>query len=327
MARMIGWLSLLLAMGFSGSVFAQQWVMLDFQSRQVAPDDAAMFRDLLQTELSKAMGVQFSRSEVACTDALCAAGVAKTVGASSAVYGSVGRLGERVIVTVELVDADGSLRRSERMGVSQIEELETVATRIAAAFASNQDVSKTAQLGTVTTDEVAPPKRRQGFGGLALGVGALIPATGYANVPLGMAIDLAYWYEATHFAIGPRLGIRFHANPKADDHFIEVPFDLGAYFVFGQGDFAPFIGGGAGIRYISDTRRAVITTGSVITTTHEADFDEQVWALGTYARAGVLLFRTYTVRVSLSVDYNVAFATIHGESMPQSFTAMLTTHF
>lgn len=306
---------------------ANPWVMMSFQTRQVSPDDAETFRDLLQTEITKAMGVQFVRSETACADAQCATAVVNQTGATDGVYGSIGRLGEKIIVTVELVNRSGDLRRSERMSVTQIEELETVAARLAEALASNKPVSDTAELGTITTDEVAPPKRKQGFGGLALGVGALIPARGYAEVPFGVAMDLAYWYETPHFAIGPRIGVRFQADPSAEDHFIEVPFDLGAYFVFGQGNIAPFIGGGAGLRFISDTRRDVVVTGSVITTTHEGDFDEQAWALGTYVRGGVLLFRTYTVRVSLSVDYNMTFAELHGESLPQSFTTMLNVHF
>lgn len=311
----------------ANSAFAETWVMLDFQTRQVSVEDAHTFQDLLQSELSRARGVQFVRPGAACADLKCAAAMANQNGATMTVNGAIGRLGEKIIVTVELVDGTGELRRSERMSVTNIEELDVVATRIASAFANNQNVAKTAELGTVTSDEVPAPKRREGFGGLALGVGALMPVHGYAEVPFGVAIDAAYWYETPHFAVGPRTGIRFQADPKAEDHFIEIPFDIGAYLVFGLGDIAPFIGGGAGLRYISDTRRAVLTTGSVITTTHEANLDESAWGLGTYARAGVLLFRTYTVRVSLSIDYNATFIELHGQSVPQSFTAMITTHF
>ena len=320
----------LMAVAFSSNAFAQEptWAMLDFGVRNISVDDAATFRDLLQTEISKQREVQFVRAAVVCADKRCAAEEGNKLGAEATVYGSIAALGEKLIVNVEIVDnANGNIVRSERMGVTKIEELDLVAARLAKAIATNQEIRDTAELGLVTTDESKVETRRQGFGGAAIGVGAMTPVTGYATVPLGVAIDVAYWYEASKFAVGPRVGVRFQADPNGEDHYIEVPMDLGAYYIFGLGDFAPFVGGGAGLRYITDTRRSTILTGSVIQTTHEADLDDQAWGLGTYVRAGVLLFRTYTVRVSLTVDYNVAWMKLHDEFAQQSLTMMINTHF
>lgn len=320
----------LTAMMVSGSAFAQEptWAILDFGVRNVSADDAATFRDLLQTEISQQREVQFVRGDVVCADKRCAAAEGAKLGAEATVYGSIAGLGEKIIVNVEVVDtADGSVVRSERMGVTRVEELDLVAARLAKAIATNQDVDDTAELGLVTTDESKIQTRRQGFGGVALGVGAMTPVTGYATVPLGVAIDAAYWYEASKFAIGPRVGVRFQADPDGEDHYLEIPMDLGAYFIFGLGDFAPFVGGGAGLRFITDTRRSTILTGSVIQTTHETNLQDESWGLGTYVRGGMLLFRTYTVRVSLTVDYNVAWMELHDKFAQQSLTMMINTHF
>lgn len=317
-----------LALSVPAAAQDQTWAILDFGVRNISPDDAATFRDLLQTEITKQREVSFVRADVVCGDKRCAADEGAKMGAEATVYGSIAALGEKIIVNVEIVDnVTGNVVRSERMGVTKIEELDLVAARLAKAFATNQPVNDTAELGLVTTDESKVETRRQGFGGVAVGVGAMTPVTGYATVPLGVAIDAAYWYEAAKFAIGPRVGVRFQADPNGQDHYIEIPMDLGAYFIFGLGDFAPFVGGGAGLRYITDTRRSTILTGSVIQTSHETDLRDEAWGLGTYVRGGMLLFRTYTVRVSLTVDYNVAWMELHDKFGQQSLTMMINTHF
>lgn len=328
--RVFGTALFLTVITSSGSAFAEEptWAILDFGVRNVSVDDAATFRDLLQTEITQQREVQFVRGDVVCGDKRCAASEGAKLGAEATVYGSISSLGEKIIVNVEVVDnSDGSVVRSERMGVTRIEELDLVAARLAKAIATNQDVDDTAELGLVTTDESKVQTRRQGFGGVAIGVGAMTPVTGYATVPLGVAVDAAYWYEASKFAIGPRVGVRFQADPDGQDHYLEIPMDLGAYFIFGLGDFAPFVGGGAGLRFITDTRRSTILTGSVIQTTHESDLEDESWGLGTYVRGGMLLFRTYTVRVSLTVDYNVAWMELHDKFGQQSLTMMINTHF
>ena len=318
------------AMVFTTTAHAAEptWAMLNFGVRNITEDDAATFRDLLQTESSKQREVQFVRSNAVCGDKRCAAAEGNKLGAEATVYGSIAALGEKLIVNVEVVDNENeTILRSERMSVTKIEELDLVAARLAKAIATNQDVRDTAELGLVTTDESKVETRRQGFGGVAIGVGAMLPVTGYAEVPIGVAIDAAYWYEASKFAIGPRVGLRFQADPKGENNYYEIPVDLGAYFIFGLGDFAPFLGGGAGLRFISDTRRSTILTGNVIQTTHETDLSDSTWGLGTYVRGGVLLFRTYTVRVSLTIDYNVAWVELHDDFGQQSLTMMLNTHF
>lgn len=312
---------------YTPSASAQTWAMLKFSSRTIDPGNVATFQDLLQNELSNQKGVTFVRLENTCTDAACAAGSAREAGASAAVFGSVATLGEKVIVTVDVVEANGEPAHSERMSIDRVEELDIVATRIARAITTNQPVAATAELGSITTKETEVEKRRHGLSGIAIGVGALLPARGYAEVPVGMAFDLAWWYEAPSFAIGPRVGIRFQPDLDSDDTFIEIPIDIGAYYVMGLGDFAPFFGGGAGVRYIHDSRFQQVRVGSVVQTTHAADVVDNQWGFGAYARVGVLLFRTYSVRTSISGDYNVTFAEVNGETLPQSFSLMLSVYF
>lgn len=308
-------------------VYAQTWTLLEFSSRGITADDVATFEDLLQNELANQKSVTLSRVDDVCADAVCAASAAREVKAQAAVFGSVATLGEKVIVTVDVVDASQKVIHSSRMSVDRVDELDIVASRIARAIATDQPVADTAELGSITTKETEIEKRRHGLSGISFGVGALIPANGYAEMPVGMAFDLAWWYETPRFAIGPRIGLRFQPDVNADNQFLEVPIDLGAYYVMGLGDFAPFFGGGAGVRYIHDSRFQQVRVGSVVTTTHATDVEDTKWGFGAYARVGVLLFRTYSVRMSVSGDYNVTFAEVNGDTLPQSFSLMLSIYF
>lgn len=319
--------ALLLVFLWQPDANAQTWAMTQFAARSIAADDVATFEDLLQNELANQKKVSFARLDYPCSDAGCAAEAARKTGADATVYGSVSTLGKKVIVTVDVVEANGDSLHAKRMTIDGVEELDIVAARIATAIATNRPIASTAELGSITTRETKVDKRRHGLSGIALGVGAIVPTKGYAEAPAGMAFDLAWWYEAPAFAIGPRVGLRFQPDLDSDFSFIEVPIDLGVYYVMGLGDFAPFFGGGAGVRYIHDSRYQQVSVGSVITTTHGADIESNIWGFGTYARLGVLLFRTYSVRTSASVDYNITFAEVNGDNMPQSFTFMLSVYF
>ena len=87
------------AMVFTTTAHAAEptWAMLNFGVRNITEDDAATFRDLLQTEISKQREVQFVRSNAVCGDKRCAAAEGNKLGAEATVYGSIAALGEKLI--------------------------------------------------------------------------------------------------------------------------------------------------------------------------------------------------------------------------------------
>ena len=315
-------LSMFLLAGFCTEALAQDmWSVLPLKNRGVDPTAVATFRDLLQEELSKATGASFVTAGTACSDVPCTQHVAAAVGASVGVYGSLSRLGKKIIVAVTVVDAsNGSVVSNQKMTVDQIEDLDQVATRMAEAIAGGKSTEDTAKLGTLTTKDITPPMRRKGDSGFRLRLSGVAPlGDGHGGVGFGVGVELAYWFEALHFAIEPKLAVRFSTTSEEAD-FVEIPIDLGVYYIFGLGDFTPFVGGGCGVHFAWEERLRTVKVGEVVTSLHESMVDDSQWGFGLFGRAGVLLMRTYDVRVTITLDYNVTFVELNDQGPFQALT-------
>jgi len=299
---------------------ADTWAVLLFKTTGASSNTAEVFRDLLQTELSSRVQARFVAPEAMCIDAVCAKQVGVDNNADIVVFGALSRLGRKLIVTVSIVDAkSGDTVRAHKMAVDRVEDLDKVAVRIATATAEGKTVDQTSQLGQITRRESRPDRRREGDHSFGMRIGGIAPIEdSHGEVPFGMYLDLAYWFEARWFAIEPRISFQFDTGTDPDRAFFAVPIDIGAYFIGGLGDIAPFVGGGAGMHWIYDRRPQRQDVGTFITASHDADTKDSAAGFGLFARGGLLLFRTYSTRMTVSVDYNVTFTKLNGQSTPQS---------
>ncbi len=304
---------------------ADTWCVLAFTARGVDATAVHTFGELLNAELRQQAGVVVITGESTCPDADCAVGVARLADAHVALFGSVGALGSKIVVTAAAADVEsGELLCSQRLTVDRVEDLDAAATRLAEALAQRTDVDATARLGNLTAVEEKPARRREGRLGPGLRVGSLAPLSdGYARAGAGILFDALLWYETLDFAIEARTGLRVDADAQEADSYVEVPLDLGAYWLLGRGDFSLLLGGGAGVRYLAEERVEEVTTGRVIQAHSEALIEDSAWAFGWYARAGVELLRTWSVRLMLVADWNMLLATLHGKANPQSVTLSL----
>lgn len=311
--------------GFAGPSSAQtgpdRWTITPFTTRGVDPDVAETFRELLQSELSARRGAAFVQATASCSDVPCARAVGGEIGAQVAIYGALNALGAKIIVTVTVVDvAEGTVLNSNKMAVDRVEDLEAVSTRMADAILSGRSTDDTAALGAITHQEAKPAVRREGDIGFAFGVGGVVPLVrSLGDAGFGMNLDFSFWYEAPHFAIEPRVGVRFSAEERDGGRYVQVPFDVAAYYILGLGDVAFLFGGGGGGRWTWEEHRETVVVGDVTQTSHTKTVDDNAWGFGLFARVGVLLFRTYSVRMSVSVSYDVTFAEVGGR-YPQAFT-------
>jgi hypothetical protein len=295
-------------------------------------DEAATqtFSQLLKAELSKHTGISCQDSDVVCEDAPCAQQAAVDQESTHTLFGSLGTLGSEIVVTLTLVDAkSGQPINSQKMTIDRLEDLDSVAERMGTAFALGGDTKERAELGNITAHEAETERRREGALGFGLRLGGLIPIgeAGFANDPAGGAVDVSLWYETSQFAIAPRVGFRFGTDFSDDEHFFEMPIDIAAYYILTTRDFAPFVGGGAGLRYMSQETVEEQRLGTVLTQTHDADIESSAFGFGAFARMGLLLARTYTVRVAVTVDYNIAVLELNNQSNPQSLTAGVSVIF
>lgn len=299
------------------------WLVLPMAARGVDPMAAQTFRDLLETELGRAARLRFvgpSQAAV-CSNATCASSRGSALGARFAAYGVLGRLGEKIVATVTVIRvAGGGVWSSQRMTVDRIEDLEAVAERMAKAILAGGSTDTNAALGAITHKEARKDVRREADDGLVVRVGSHLPFLGgVTHGGVGVGADIGFWYEATDFSIEPRFGARFSVG-DGDGAYADIVADATANWILTRSDVAPFVGLGGGLRYIWAQRAVTRTSGTIIQTTSQGTESDRAFGFGLTARAGLLLFRTYTMRMMIHADYGVAFVNPLDDGFPQSFT-------
>ena len=301
----------LLLLSASAAVAAPTWTVLPLDARGVDRNSVATFRDLLISELGTRNRARFVDAPKPCNDVPCAQRAGKATGAAMVVYGRLSKLGRNIIITLTTVDVrKGVPWNQQRMGVNTVEDLEPAAARLAEAIILNRPVSQTAKLGMITRREVRPDRRRTGYSGASFRLGG----GGHLNRPDqgggSLRFQLGWWYEARHFAIEP--AVSFRMAPEGPDAGGAFHVDLGAYWIPGTGDVTPFVGAGGGIRRVHETIIRRETAGQIVRLDTETEVSDSAWAPGGFARVGLMFFRTYDTRMTLSVDYDLTFAELHG---------------
>ncbi|MBW2730903.1 MAG: hypothetical protein JRH20_00835 [Deltaproteobacteria bacterium] len=299
----------------------QSWVVLPVRAIGVEASTAETLRELLASGLRQQLNAKLVGGALTpCADMPCARAAGQRVGAQFVLMSSASRLGKKTIVMATVIDVVRGVQTSnQRMSVERVEELDTVATRVISAIAQGTSADKTAQLGSITSSEERPDRRRKTTHSAALRIGGIAPVgAGYANsVGGGMAFDLSYFFEARHFAIEPRIGIRFDAI-RGSEGYLAIPMDIGFYYILGLGDVAPFIGGGVGAHFLWDERQLDTQLGSTLPATATKLSSQTAWGFGAFARLGIIFMRTYDVRLAATVDYEITFTTINGAENPQA---------
>lgn len=176
---------------------------------------------------------------------------------------------------------------------------------------------------TYYVNEASPEEEQNAaFSGSQFRLGAIFPkGDGYAGAPgPGILFDITYWFETVHFAIEPRVGIRFDAV-RGEDSYFEIPIDIGAFFLFGAREFKVMFGGGAGVHHIWETRGYTVVAGNVLPSKIEHLTDDSGWGFASYGRLGVLFAPNHRVRLTITGEYNVTWIELNGQKYAKAFTA------
>jgi TolB-like protein len=303
------------------------WVVSPFVNRGVEEIAAETFQDLFEGELSARAQVAVQRAGAVLREPGEAASFGRDVAAERVVYGSLSALGSRIIVSATVVDpGSGVVLGTARMTATRLEDLEPIAARLAEAIATGKDVDETAELGLITKAESTPKERRKGDHAFGFRLGGVGPISGYSDSGFGVLIDLSYVYEANDFAVEPRVGFRFSAERSGDAEYFQLPIDIGAYGIVGQSDVAFIGGGGVGIRYHWERRPETIVIGGILTETHRAEVSDDGWGFGMFARVGALFFRTYSVRMAVTLEYDISFIELHEHRYPMALIFGVALH-
>lgn len=236
-----------------------------------------------------------------CYDVSCAADLSKEAGYDRAVTGTVTRLGSKLIVRVQLVDAGRKEITFSDDGVSQTEDdLDVVLSRLAKSLSTGKKMEDTAEVGLITEKEYDEVRRRESYSTKSFNAGFLWPTAGsFGGVNRLITLDLAYHYDTTDFFLTGRSSLRWGGDweddggKAVDVNFLEVK--IGRYF--SRNDFSPFVNAGIGIHYVKATKRVETIYGTTI--------DQEDGGTGPVflAGGGFTAFRTYNFHFRVDVDY------------------------
>ncbi|TET46331.1 hypothetical protein E3J62_04590 [candidate division TA06 bacterium] len=216
-----------------------------------------------------------------CADVACAADIGRELNAAEVVFGSLNKLGEKIIVQFTLVDvATRKASLIDNITAMSVEDLETVMKRVAKSIVKRQPVAKTAEVGAITEKEALKPRGRRTRRGFATRFGYLFPTNGYDDDEQVFAIDFLTMYEAKDFMVNGLFGIR-----KG------IALNIGATYLSTRTDFCPYFGGGLGFHWVH----------------HNDSEDKRSDGFEAILSGGLIAFRTYNFRILLNLDYCISF--------------------
>ncbi len=291
-------------------------VVLPFRSIGLSDTTAAVSHDLLVGSLGD-LHVPVIRLEgdvenlpsgaEACNDADCAASIAHEWGAERVVYGSLSRLGGKIIARLNvLVIGEPEPYYRDQLTATSEDDLDTVMRRFAEGIAAGRPNSDRATVESVTQAETQTPARRASRSGLGFRAGFLFPTNNsFGGVDRLTNLQGVYRYELKDFEIESSTMLGFTWGEEQFDWTI---LDLGANRLFSTGDFAPFLGAAVGVHSVTVQRSYPVTVDygyGPYTYNAGARQSETVPTLDLVA--GVLGLRTYDFTTVFEVRYHVVF--------------------
>lgn len=283
--------------------------------RSVGVSDATILvsRDLLIGSL-RDLGVQLSGAAPAeaplpeggeaCDDVGCAAAIGRQHGASQVVYGSLSKLGDKIIARVDVirVDETAPYYRDQLTAVSE-EDLDQVMRRFAEGIASGRPNSDRASVESVTLQETITPNRRASHSGIGLRAGFLFPTgNSFGGTDRLANLHLVWGYQLSHFQLETTTLLGFSWGDGNVDWTI---FDLSASRIFGTGDFTPYLGAGVGVHTVTVERQIYVTDplyGSYYMSPSVSKTAPSVDLV-----AGFMALRTYDFRAIFEIRYHYIF--------------------
>jgi TolB-like protein len=226
-----------------------------------------------------------------CSETACAVEIGRQVQASRVVFGSLNKLGEKIIFHYDLVDvSSGKTLISDDINALHVEELDQVTKRVAASIVQLTPVEKTVEVGLVTEQETLEPNRRKANASWGIGFGYLYPQNGYDEEQDVFVWDFRSFYEMRKFALDALLGIR-----KG------LALNVGFLYIPSPKDFSPFVGAGVGFHAVSHD----IIYDYDYEYHYENQTEEPNDGFEFLVKGGLLAFRTYDFRVVATVEYSM----------------------
>lgn len=255
---------------------------------------------LLVSEISKLKKYEvISKSEIdalvwdrGCAESACAIEIGKQANAQKVVFGSLNKLGEKIILQFNLVDVStNETLLSDDLSAMRVEDLDQVVKRVAVSIVQQIPVAKTVEVGLVTEQESQEAKTRKANSSWGIAFGYLYPQKGYDDEDQIFVWDFRSIYEMRHIAVDAVMGFRqgFALN-------------VGILYVPSLKDFSPFVGAGIGFHGVSHKQ---FHDNPIYYEYGENEKTSDGFEL--LLKGGLLAFRTYDFRVVATVEYSMTF--------------------
>ena len=296
---------------FAAVGFGENLLVLPFQetnSDGLAPTVQSLFKTALTSE-----GFDVKLGDAVCTDLTCAVQEGKTEGTDLVLYGSLNRLGHKIIVAVFLVDVQTRQQvHSDELAALYEDDLDVVVKRLAVGIKKRKAASATATKDLVTEKETIEPRRRKSYYTVGGRIGYMFPFGGYGDDSRLFCYEGIGLYEMEHYIVEAKAGLHL------GEHSAEVPIDFSLLYTPYLGDFSPYIAGGLGVHLITISTR--VDSGEYY---HYEDNEGDGFALN--VGGGLMAFQTYDFRLNLDVRYTIAFpnhglGTHHGVAITLGIT-------
>ncbi|MDD5529303.1 MAG: hypothetical protein PHX21_04660 [bacterium] len=242
--------------------------------------------------------------------------ICEKIGASYAVTGNIVKLGNKLIISVALINRWEKIRIFEdKITASSIEDLDATVKRLALALCQQKKSKGSVNVENVTEDEAKPKLRRETYSTFGVIVGYFFPLENslgkYAQTtdifsntvtPKGDLTSIPGWgvyyiYETARY-MGQAAGSWYYKD--ATSRFANLEFS--GYRFLSLGDISPFIGGGLGVAFFGNKLTGIDSTYGYYRPITES-FDGMTASAG----IGVEFFRTYDFHFIFSANYNIIF--------------------
>lgn len=247
-------------------------------------------------------------SAEACDQAECAVRQAREAGAWRVAYGSVSRLGGKIIARMSVlrVGEDEAYYRDQLTATSE-DDLDAVMRRFAEGIAAGRPNSDRATVESVTRAETFAPALRATRSGMGLRAGFLFPTDGgFGGSTRLTNLRATYKYELPSFFVETTTLTGFTFG---DGNFDWTLLDIGAARIFGRGDVSPYLGASVGVHTVTVERRETVTTSypGGPTYTYEQGRSQTETAPTLDVIFGVMGLRTYDFELVAELRYHHVF--------------------
>ncbi|HMI90615.1 MAG TPA: hypothetical protein VK509_04590, partial [Polyangiales bacterium] len=206
-------------------------------------------------------------------------------------------LGNLVLLHVSYEAPVGQELRSRRLQLSDIEEMTVAAPRIADALVHDKPLSETANIANLVGEDTRRARKASGESFFALGIfGFTIPDDAWA----GYGVLARFHYQTLDYAVSLEGRLGTSTANDGDAHLYGLA--VGGRYFFGDGDVAPFLGGGLGVLWVGVEGAAPGLSGSEPNYAYASDPTEREGSgLAPFVEVGIELLRMHDSRLDAAL--------------------------